>query len=224
MKKIQLLGFESRDLTVRESLHLTREYLGNGVLNVVYYLSDESLIAAKDFNEIGQCMQESDITIPVSLSILHMAGITSKSRETETTRNLYLKGLLRLLSRGHKKTYLITDSAARLEELTSVLKMLQPDLEVAGSVVLNESIRGEDAVNEINGIIPDAVILLLASPERERFVLEQKSKINARLLLSASDEIVHVREDGTLKPGGMRDWIRNRIFRRLAGNVGGGTQ
>ncbi len=224
MKKIQLLGVEAKDFSVREALHLTGEYLSNDVLNVVYYLSGDSLIAADDSEEIRLAAADSDITIPATTEILHMAGIGSKTRENETAKNLYMKGLLRMLIRNRKSVYMVADGEERLEEMKNALSRIQSGLLIAGTVVLNETTGEEDAVNEINGVIPDAVFLLLSTPDRERFIREQKLKINSKLLLSLCDDIVNVREDGTLKRGGIRDWLRNKLFRKLLGEYEGGKQ
>ncbi len=212
MRRIQVLGFEMRDWTVRESLHLTGEYLNNGILNVVYFYSLETLAAAEHSEELQNCLENADITIPATPDVLKEAGNAGRGREQETEKNLYLKGLLRILSRNRNRVFLIADDPEKVRNLKGSLCSLQPDLDISGTGILDDPQNEEGIINEINEMIPDVIFVMLSSSAQGRFTETQRSKINAKLLLAVTEDILHFSEDGTKKSTGLFECLRKRLF------------
>ena len=218
MKTIELMGMEINDLNVRESLHLTGDYLKNGVLNVIYYISRDILLEAKDSEDLRNFIQETDIVLPDTKDILHAAGISSKSREKEIERNLYFKGLLRVLERDGKKIYIVADSEQKAASIRAGMDTIQKDLDIIGKYILADEADAENAVNEINGMAPDVIVSAIKSPLHESFIAEQKMKINAKLLVALTPGMLTLKEDGTLNHKGLLNRLRTGFFNKAARN------
>ena len=220
MKKIDLLGMEVKDYSVRECMHLASEYLNNGVLNVIYFLSKDVLLEARDSEELRGYINEMDVTVIATSDILHAADISSKSREHEIDRNLLLKGLLRKIDREKKKIFLISVSQEKLDNLKATLQKFESDLIFAGGIAYDpkgENGAGEDdVVNEINSVIPDVIFSDLPTPDQERFISREKMKINAKLMVALKDDMLKVKEDGTIKNGGITNFFSKTIFKSIA--------
>ncbi|MBO6111777.1 MAG: WecB/TagA/CpsF family glycosyltransferase [Lachnospiraceae bacterium] len=216
MKTIELMGMEMNDLTVRECLHMAGEALKSGGLGVIYFLSRDVLLASGDSEEIRQCIKDADITLPDTKDILHAAGLNNKSREREIDRNLFLKGFLRILSREKKKIYIVADSREKADTLKAGLNTIQRDLDYTGEYILEGPEDAENAVNEINGVVPDVILSIIKSPEHEEFINAQRMKINARLLMAMTPAMLKVKEDGTIDNKGLLDRLRAGFFNKVA--------
>ena len=220
MKKINLLGMEIKDYSVRECMHLTNEYLNNGVLNVIYFLSKEVLLEAKDSEALRNFINEVDVTVLATSDILHAAEISSKGREHEIDRNLFLKGILHKLSREQRKIYLVSCGEDKLDNLKGTLGKFEADLNFVGGISFDASgengVSEDDVVNEINSVIPDVIFTDIPTPSQEKFIEAEKMKINAKLLVALNNDMLKVRDDGTIKKGGIVNYLNKSIFKKIA--------
>lgn len=215
MKKTELMGVQISDLTARECLSKASGYLKKGSLNVIYFISRDMLLAAKDSAELKDLIEGADLVLPDSVEILKACSISGRSREKEIERNLFFKSFLKMLSHEKSRVYIISDSAEKADTLTTNLGLIQDGLKVEGSYIAREDEDPENIVNEINSIVPDAVFCSFASPAQERFIT-QRIKINARVMILVTSDMLNVREDGTINNSGLINLLRTRVFRRQA--------
>ncbi len=210
---------EIKDYSVRECMHLTNEYLNNGVLNIIYFLSKDVLLEAKDSEELRDCINTMDVTVLATSDILSAADIASHGREREIDRNLLLKGLLRKLSKECRKVYIISDNQDKLDGLKETLLKFESGLIFAGGTAYDnnsDTISEDDVVNDINDVIPDVIFSDLSTPVQERFIKNEKMKINAKLMVALQDDMLKVSEDGTIRGGGLKNLLSKSIFKSIA--------
>ena len=185
-----------------------------------YFLSKEVLLEAKDSEALQNFINEADVTVLATSDILHAAEISSKGREHEIDRNLFLKGILHKLSREQRKIYLVSCGEDRLENLKSTLSKFESDLNFAGGISFDASaengVNEDDVVNEINSVIPDVIFTDIPTPSQEKFIEAEKMKINAKLLVALNNDMLKVRDDGTIKKGGIVNYLNKSIFKKIA--------
>lgn len=217
MKTYDILGINIKDHSVREALHKTREYLSYNVPSVVFFLTKEVLLAAADSEEHREFIEEgAEVTMIASSDIFRAAEVTEKGREREINRNLYLKGLLRLLSKEHRRIYLVTRNAAQMEELKTLLGTFENNLQIAGAFDHAEDSAVEDVTNDINTVTPYVVFAVMNGNDAIDFVNTGKKYINSRLIVLLQPEMLKVREDGSVKRGVMTK-VSETLFTRIAG-------
>ena len=214
MKTIMLMGLEIKDLSVRECLHMTGEFLKNGSLNVIYFLSGQALLSAEDSEELRQLVKDADIVLPDTTDILHAAGTNNRSREKEIERNLFLKGFFRICSRDKKRIFIIADSEEREKAIRSAVSMIQKDLNFVGTYILTDADDAENAVNEVNSVAPDIVLSVVRTPLHEEFIYGQKMKINSKLFVAMTPAMLKLREDGTINNKGFLDRLKAGFFNK----------
>ncbi|MBR5377290.1 MAG: WecB/TagA/CpsF family glycosyltransferase [Lachnospiraceae bacterium] len=215
MNKTELMGVSISDLTVRECLSRASGYLRKGSLDVIYYISRDTLLAAKDSPELKGLIREADLVLPDSIDILKACGILSRSREKEIERNLFLKSFLKMLSREKSRIFCLADSDEKADTLMADLRLIQDGLKNEGRYVAGEDEDPENIVNEINMVSPEVIFCSFGSPLQERFIA-QKKKINAKLMILVTPGMLDVREDGTINNSGLLNLLRTRLFRRQA--------
>lgn len=217
MKTYEILGINIKDYSVREALHKTREYLSYNVPSVVFFLTREVLLASSDSDEHKNFIEEdAEITMLASSDIFRAAAVTDKGREREIDRNLYMKGLLRMLSKEHRRIYLVTENPGQMEGLKTVLGTFENALQIAGSYDGSDSLSVEDITNDINSVTPYVVFAVFTGNEGIDFILSGKKFMNTRLIVVIQPEMLNIKEDGSVK-NGLIARLSGRLFTRIAG-------
>ncbi len=217
MKTYEVLGINIKDLSVRESLHRTREYLSYNVPSVVFFLTRETLLSASESDDHKRFIEEdAEITLLASSDIFKAADVTDKGREREIDRNLYLKGLLRVLSKEHRRIYLLTQNPVQMEGLKTLLGTFENELQIAGLYDGSEALSIEDITNDINTVTPYVVFTVFSGNDGIDFVTSAKKYMNTRLIIVMPPEMLNIKEDGSVKTG-LINRLSGRLFTRIAG-------
>ena len=217
MKTYEILGIKIKDYSVREALHKTREYLSYNVPSVVFFLTREVLLAASDSEEHKRFIEDdAEVTMVASSDIFKAAEVTEKSREREIDRNLYMRGLLRMLSKEHQRIYLATQTPTQMGDLKTLLGTFENALQIAGTYDNADASCVEDVTNDINTVTPYVVFTVLSGNESIDCVNIGKKYMNARLLVVLQPEMLKVKEDGSVKKG-ITTKLSEKLFTRIAG-------
>ncbi len=217
MKTYEVLGINIKDYSVREALHKTREYLSYNVPSVVFFLTRDVLLETSDSEEHKRFIEEdAELTILASSDIFRAADVTDKGREREIDRNLYMKGLLRMLSKEHRRIYLITQNPEQMEGLKTLLGTFENALQIAGIYDGSDPVSVEDITNDINTVTPYVVFTVYAGNEGIDFSISGKKYMNTRLIVVIQPEMLNIKEDGSVK-NGLMTRLSGRLFTRIAG-------
>lgn len=221
MRRLTVLGIQLKDYSVKEAMRRVTLYLNNGICNTVDFITRDNLLKASGDEDMKKDLETMDMIIFTSNDILEAANVHSKSREREIERNLFLKGLLRKLKKEMRPVFLLSSTAARLDDLTSSLNGFYGQLNIVSSVARDETVGNDDfIVNEVNGSLPDVIIMDLDFPDAEGFIRENRMKLNAQLIVMLRDVSLRVTSEGNVKKGGLGDFIIGKIFRKAADNYG----
>lgn len=221
MKKYEILGIKIKDHSVRETLKLTRETLSHNKPSSVLFLTRDVLLQAENSETLKRFIEEeADVTMISSAELYRAAGAEDRTRVREIDRNLYLKGLLRILSRERRRIYLLTSDPGQMVNLKSLLGTFENSLQVAGSydtaVLSGEDTRAEDITNDINSVTPDVVFAIFEGEGSADFVNMGKKYMNTGLIVLLQPEQLKFRQDGSVKSGFMTR-LTGRLFTRIAG-------
>lgn len=212
MRRMNVLGISLYDLSVREAMRKVDDYLNNGSLNTVSFLTHELLLDAKDDPVVKEALENTDLVIPCSVEILKAAELLGRAREKEVENHQFQYELLHKLAKERRRIFLIAQTQEDLVRLRSSLLEQEEKLTFFGSYAYNELPGESDGIiNEINGVLPDVIISMLESPLQERLVQEQKRKVNASLWVCLQEGNLKVSASGGK---GLGSWISNVIFKR----------
>ena len=180
MRKMQLLGIELRDYSVKESLRLVGQYLNDAKLDTICFLSTDILLNAGEDENLKLWLESMDLTIPVSEEILHAAGITNRSRIKEVVNSVFYKEFVKRLSNEKRTMFILEETQSVLDASVEYIEKYASGIQLVGTYAF-ENLTGDEAsiINDINAAVPDIVISRLSSPRQEQFVFENKNKITA---------------------------------------------
>lgn len=219
MRKLEVMGIQIRDHSVRETMRRITMYLNNGACNTMDFITHDVLLKASNDADMKKDIESMDITPAISSDILQAGNITSRSREMEIESNLLLKGMLRKFAKEKRSIFLISPTEPKLHQLLESLCSFNGDLNIIASAAREDVVGGDDTiVNDINGCLPDIVIMNLDSPEAESFIRENKMKLGAQLIIELRDVSFRVTSEGNVKKGGIGELLMSRLFKKAANN------
>lgn len=191
MQNINILGVTLTDHSLKESLVLLDEYMKNGRLNSVLYITAPMLVLAGQDEEEKNCIESMDLTLCGDAELLRVAQIESVSRQYEVENQVFLKEFLRRLVRGNQKIYLLGESEKELEDFQRELENFQKGLQIAGSCIAAEDTEDmKEVINRINDVAPTAIISRLSVGRQEKYMEEFKLLANAEIWLGISKDMV----------------------------------
>lgn len=180
IKKVELLGIEIDNYTVREAMLKVETYLDDMNMNTIEAISMEMLVRAQEDETLKTCIEGLDLAIINEKEILFAAGVSSPQRVRETVEQQFFKEFMKRIIRNHKTVYLFAATSQKLEELEEFLKEDYDKLQIIGKYAMEDCVGDFDGVvNEMNIASPDVIFSVLPMPEQEYFLVENKDKINA---------------------------------------------
>lgn len=182
VKKIDILGINLDNYTVREAMLRMEVCWNSTIVSTVETISMDTLMKAKSDEVVKDCIENLDLAIICDKEILKAAGIVSSQRTKETAENEFQKEFLRRAARNKRTVYLLGESGEQIGLLQGFLDEKYEKLKIAGMYALSDCGGDYDAViNEINIAAPDVIFSVLPTPQQEYFLKEHKEKLNAKI-------------------------------------------
>ncbi len=182
IKKIEILGMNLDNYTVREAMLQVEVFLTNDTMNTIENISMEMLVKAQNDEVLKECIEQLDLAIISEKEILKAAGVMSAQRMRETAENEFAQEFMKRIVRNNKTVYLLGDTSEQIEKLQEFLTEKYPKLKVSGSYALEECTGDFDnIINEINIAETDVIFSVLPTPQQEYFLKENVGKFNAKI-------------------------------------------
>lgn len=178
IKKINVLGMELDNYTVREAILQVDTYMNSSMLNIIETVSMQRILYAADNPMVYGFLNKVDLAIIEDAAILQETGNYSAQLVREIRTHDFLQEILKRIVRSQKKVFLIAMTQKEIAEFTADLRERAPSIIVEKSYAIEECTGDMDAVvNEINAATPDVVLSAMTTPYEEEFLLSRKEKI-----------------------------------------------
>lgn len=210
MRRFSILGISLVDLTAKEGLRQAEQYLHNGALNTVTYLTAQTLAQAAQDERMKALLEESDMTLCVEPDILEAAGLANAGRIREIEDRVFLKEFLKRLVRQQKSVYVLGETKEQAAALTEMLTGQQESLRVVDSRGYEEfEGQRERLMNALNEAAPDVIFSRMTWPLDLELMREGRRFLNAELWLALPEKAMPKKGRPTVI-----HQIRKRIFQR----------
>ena len=107
LKKLDILGLELDNYTVREAMLRAETYLNNNEMNTIETISMSMLEKAGHDEKMRACLKNLDLAVIGEKEILLAAGVNSTQRMKETIENTFFYEFMKRLLRNKKTIYLL---------------------------------------------------------------------------------------------------------------------
>lgn len=182
VKKIEILGIQLDNGTVREAMAQMEAWYENHRFNTIEMVSMQMLLDSETDAVLKEAISSLDLTVIGEKGILQEAKADTMQRIRETEQHNFSDEFLKRLESGGKAVFLLGEKQKAVEELKQELMENYPKLVLAGMAATENCVGDLDAViNEMNVTTPDVVISVLPSPKQEHFLMEHRDKMNANI-------------------------------------------
>ena len=219
--ELEILGVKLKHYRVDAAMEIAEEYLSNDKLNTIGIVTMQMLMQASKEPTWKQYIEDLDLTVIGETEVLEAAGIdpeTPSSRcshaprrpsrgscidpETpsyeEVETNEFIARFFWGLIQKKSRIFVLGDTEEELQTLQKYLTETYPGIEIGGGAVVEtlEESAFDSLVNEINSQTTDVIVSGLAGTRQDRFVLENSSKISAKIWLSLGEHSTLQNEAG----------------------------
>lgn len=215
--KIEVCGIRLDNLTIAQMLQRIQESFGNGRMFAVEYVYSELLRSAVEEEDIRAIIEMADMTVIGEKNVMEVFEEVAMTTE-EIEGFEFTKQVLKLLENNRKTVYWLGESEQDYEVFRAYADRWVPELTIVGAFVtdLNES-GSEEIVNDINRLMPDAVIARLAFPYQEKFFEKNRPMMNTQLWLGMGSKM-KLSSQNVTATSKIKSMIDKTILRRLAAN------
>ncbi|MBQ8247780.1 MAG: WecB/TagA/CpsF family glycosyltransferase [Lachnospiraceae bacterium] len=215
MKVIDVLGMQITDYPLKEAIHISLKYVGNGAMNTIFYVSSQVLLDAGDNPQQKEWLESMDMILYGEPTVLDVLKENSRERRNEIRQDAFLHEFIKKIARGKQSVYLIMDSEEKADSLTEYLHELHENVNVIGRYIWIEGqSEAEELVNELNDVSPDVIISKLPNAMQQKLICENRRMINASVWVALLYERV-INKKKKVTFGSKLDWMfYKRLFKR----------
>ena len=211
--KINVLELELHNDTAKEAMQKVMDYMRTDPLNIVEFISSDSLLLSKDDEVLRDNIAQSDLVLTVDKSFLELAGVTDRRRLQEAENGLLLKMILHYFHKNRSRVFLLVESEEDRTRLKDYFEGYYSGIDIVGTEIVSKDSSMDDMIlNCINGVEAECVISVLPSPLQEAFVVRNKILLNARLWLGLGKKMKLPLNKREKKP--VRDFLIKLFLKR----------
>lgn len=182
IKKIDILGIQLDNYTVREAIRQVEAYLDNNMLNSIECISMQMLIDSENDPVLREVMENLNLTIIGEKEILRAAGIGTMQRMKETEENDFSLEFFKRVERNRKSVFLLGQTEEKIGRMKDALFQEFPKLIFAGEYAIEKCFGDlETVINDMNATAPDVIVSVLPTPIQEHFFQEHRNKMSASI-------------------------------------------
>ena len=216
MQKINLLGMNLTDYTLKESQGIVERYLNSGNCNTIVFLSAKMLVGAGVSEAQKNWMENIDLIAWSDAETLKKAGVTAKSRIHEVENQEFIRDFLKRLAKGSKTVYLLADSESELDRFREDLYHVRTDLRIIGGTVIERGTEKYDAiVNAINTVAPTVIMSRMAYDQLESMMTTCRKYLNAEIWLATNYQMALNENRGNFFMKLVEKWYRMLLHQQV---------
>jgi len=214
LKKLNILGLELDNYTVREAMMNVERYLDNNEFNMIETITMSMIEKSMQDATMLDCLQSLDLAVIGEKEILTAAGEQSYQRIRETCDNDFFHEFMKRIIRNKKTVYLLSETNEEIEKLKHFLEDEYDRIQIVGSYAIQDCPGDLDAIiNAVNAESPTVALSVLHSPTQEHFLLDCKGKLDVKVWYGLGDNYT---VDKTIH--GFFRWARKKIHRKKLTN------
>lgn len=189
IKEFIVAGIKLNSYSTIENLTRIGNNLDNNVFTGIEEVYMRTLLLAKEEEDVRKAIEAMDVTIVAETEILEAVGENTILRKREIERREFFFQLMRILERNGYTVYILGESVKEVEETCQYIVDEFPRLKLIGAKALEGSEESDESViNDINMMAPDVIVSVISSPLQEKFFIEHKSMLSARIWYGAGSE------------------------------------
>lgn len=192
MDYIKIYGVKVHKTTLDESTKVIEKYLKGEKLRVVFTPNTEIIMAAKKDNDLKDMINRGDLITPDGIGLIYASMIKKNPLiERVTGFDLSIK-MLEIADKNGYSIYLLGGKEGVAKDAGKNIKKKYPNIDFLGChngyfkgshLGYKDNIEELSIIEEINHKTPDIIFVGLGFPRQEKWIDENKSRINAKVII-----------------------------------------
>lgn len=212
-EKIKVFDIELNLMTAKKAMKQVMQYMKGECVSTIELIPMEVLLKGQDDDEWKNLLKTMDLLLPSDCEILESTEITDENAIRDLENHTFIRLFLRYLEKNKKKVFLLTENEEETVELKKRIAAYRKGIQFAGEAVITAESGSTDAViNAINGVEPDCILSGLSYPWQERFIVQSKALLNARVWFGCGFLLnQHIKEEKA--SGKFKHFMLKKLFR-----------
>ena len=197
-EKIQVLGLEIDNLTVKDAVKRVVSYMETEPVSVVEMVTMNTLGKFQQDDSATVLFESFDIALASDRGMLEAAGETDERRLKEVDELLFIKMVMRFLHKNSARVFLLAEDITDLQKLEKYMQEDYFNIQVIGNATMEDNAESDDMLlNLLNGAEAECILSALPSPLEEHFVFRNKSLVNAKVWLGFGNLLDELKKEKT---------------------------
>lgn len=184
MKSINILGVKVNNVTMDEAVNIAFNYFETDETNVIYTPNSEIILYASNNQDFTEILNTADLIIPDGIGVVYGAKILGEKLPERVAGFDLVCNLFEKMAKAQKSVYLLGAKPGAAETAADNLKEKYQGLVIAGT---NDGYftNDEEVIRKINEASPDFLMVCLGFPKQEKWIYDNRDKLNAKLMIGA---------------------------------------
>lgn len=218
--KVNIVGL-SMDIIGLDYLILScKGYLTNDVLNVIYLVSTKTLEIMAYNNEFIDIIESADFVLPANETLLSLHHVDALETKGMIVDYHFLYPMFESISEEEKTAFLVGRNKEEIDKFYTLFNKEYPNIKILGSCQEELLENQEQIVNEINGIAPDLLIFAVDTPFQEKWIKDNKARLNAKLCFAIGEVIEQIFKEHKEVPFLIKEFKLEGIYNYIIQNKG----
>lgn len=177
MKKENILGFDVCTVESKELLKNIFYDFDHNIQNFIVNINPEIIVQNYKNDEFKKMLNEQKYQIPDGIGVILASKIRKGKIKKRVTGIDFMDEICKESTSNSAKIFLYGGKPGVAEEAKKQLEKKYAKINIVG--VCDGYITEEEAIKNINKVLPDILFVGLGSPKQEEFIIKNKSKLKS---------------------------------------------
>lgn len=214
--KVEVLGIRIDGCHISEIIEKMEADWNNAGFFTYGIITMNLLMAAKEDPEMIKFIDSLDISIIGENEVLEAAGIEDEQMRREVSEQAFFTTAVNLAVKHKRAVFLLGESREETEAFKVYLEERYQGIMITGCDYLHmdEADCIDKVINEINSVSPEMVMTCAKGLGLEKFAIENRKKINAKIWLSLGNHFGR-KSDMRVKSRWLGKLLEKKTFRKM---------
>jgi N-acetylglucosaminyldiphosphoundecaprenol N-acetyl-beta-D-mannosaminyltransferase len=193
MEKINIGGLLVDRVDIEEACRITADYVEQRKLNkvkprMIQAVNTDSIVKANIFEEMARVSNKADLSLADGMPLVWVSKFMGKPLKERVTGPDFFEKFNEIADRYSYSYYFLGSTEEVVEKMIKNIGDRYPGIMAAGYCCppfgdMKDENQNIDICNKINAAKPDVVWVSFGCPKQERWIVENKDKINAAVIM-----------------------------------------
>lgn len=185
-ERIDILGVQIDRVTMAQAKETVLSFMDAPGVHIVFTPNSEMIQAACRDSGFADVLNRAELLTPDGIGVVYASRILKQPLTERVAGYDLVCNVVETMALRNKKVFLFGSKPGVAEEAGQVLETRYPGIVIAG--IRDGYFTDTDVpaiIDQINAMAPDLLLVCLGFPKQEKWIAQNKDKLNARVVIGA---------------------------------------